>query len=727
MTATTLVVLGSPRTGVAAVPEPVTTSAPAPPLAPPQDQDTVPRHALPAVSVVSRRAILSAGGASVVRTPLDSIMLAPSAHLGEALRELPFVQIRTNSRGEDQPALRGAGSRQVAVVLDGVPLTLGWDHRADLSLVPLQGAVQLDLHRGLPSLLFGPNVLGGVVEVSFSRPFGSGADGASTTAYQGVRASGRLENSGEWRLDAVGSTLLDSGNLVWQMRGGAGVHRSNGFRLPSGALESPELQGQFLVGADNLRLNSDVERTQGFGHVRVDGRSGGWAALGMTAQTTARGVPPEAHTSGPRLWREPVQDGLLLTLGGGRTIESVVGTIELTGSAGVRTGSTERESFDNVDYENPAQRQLEDGRTGTVRLAAQARTNRGVLLRSAVTGADIVHTEGAPGEPGERYRQRLWSVGAEAEVPFDGGPGGRTNVSGGVVIEGTDTPDAGPREASPGIATWGARAGLSTLLNEAGTLTGHWSMSRRARFPSLRERYSGALGRFLTNPDLKAEVQLSTEGGVTAALGRGELQGVLFFQRTRDGIARASIERDGELLLQRVNRGQVRALGAEFLATLETSATSIEADLTIQRTRVTTGSESLVPEYEPGWRGSLMARTTPGRLMGPGTLPSIVEAVGIRGSVALEGVQSCLDPAPVPSKSSPRTIGLRSVSTCPSGRPGRAAAGSRWAPGSTTFPTACPTTSVDFLDPDAPSTSASASGNPHAQPGRSPPCGTRSW
>ena len=68
--------------------------------------------------------------------------------------------VRRNSRGEMELSVRGSDSRQAAVLMDGVPLTLGWDHRADPSLVPLGGVERITLVRGLQSLLHGPNVLG---------------------------------------------------------------------------------------------------------------------------------------------------------------------------------------------------------------------------------------------------------------------------------------------------------------------------------------------------------------------------------------------------------------------------------------------------------------------------------------------------------------------------------------------------------------------------------------
>ncbi|MBI4545651.1 MAG: TonB-dependent receptor plug domain-containing protein, partial [Gemmatimonadetes bacterium] len=116
------------------------------------------------------RSVATAGGVSAVVIRLDSLHTpAPAPLLEQSLRSTPLVHVRTNSRGEAELSLRGAESRQVAVLVDGVPLTLGWDHRTDVGLVPLTGAQSITLVRGLPSVLHGPNVLGGVVEVGLAR------------------------------------------------------------------------------------------------------------------------------------------------------------------------------------------------------------------------------------------------------------------------------------------------------------------------------------------------------------------------------------------------------------------------------------------------------------------------------------------------------------------------------------------------------------------------------
>ena len=70
-----------------------------------------------------------------------------------------MIQVRANSRGEAQPDMRGAEDRQIAILLDGIPLTVGWDHRTDMSVIPLTAFRNVTLLRGLSSMLHGPNVL----------------------------------------------------------------------------------------------------------------------------------------------------------------------------------------------------------------------------------------------------------------------------------------------------------------------------------------------------------------------------------------------------------------------------------------------------------------------------------------------------------------------------------------------------------------------------------------
>ncbi|HEX2189949.1 MAG TPA: TonB-dependent receptor, partial [Longimicrobiaceae bacterium] len=109
------------------------------------------------------------------------------------------------------------------------------------------------------------------------------------------------------------------------------------------------------------------------------------------------------------------------------------------------------------------------------------------------------------------------------------------------------------------LRDWGARLGATASLGAEASL--HAGVSRRARFPSLREAYSGALGRFEPNPALRPETLLAAEAGATAQLGALQLQAVGFHHRLRDAIVRAAA---GDGRFRRENRDEVRSTGAEY-------------------------------------------------------------------------------------------------------------------------------------------------------------------
>src|SRR5687768_10223507 len=87
-----------------------------------------------AIVVQALRPVATGGGSSALEVRLDSMRLHAAPTLEQVMRALPFVHVRTNARGEGYFSTRGSGfdAREVAVLVDGIPLSLGFDQRADL-------------------------------------------------------------------------------------------------------------------------------------------------------------------------------------------------------------------------------------------------------------------------------------------------------------------------------------------------------------------------------------------------------------------------------------------------------------------------------------------------------------------------------------------------------------------------------------------------------------------
>jgi iron complex outermembrane receptor protein len=521
-------------------------------------------------------------GASVVTVATDSLWTVPAPTLEAALRALPLVRVRANSRGEAQPSLRGSEERQLAVLVDGVPLTLGWDHRTDLSIVPATAVRELRIVRGLSSLLAGPNVLAGSVEMDVAAGEAPGSD--RPLAFQAA-------------LDAAGGGAL--GAEVGVRPGSVRARLGFAYRDRPGV---PAPDG--LDAADGLRENSDLRHGEGYLVLR-GGRDGG-ARWGAWASATAaeRGVPPELHVSEPRLWRYPDQRRALVVLSAGTgTLATPWGRVELRAAAGADAAHTEIASYATRAYDTVAEREVGRDRTLTLRLAGRHSLGPRAELRVAWTAAEVRRDETL--EPGgnARYRQRLWSLGAEVEAPLPlppgAGPFGAARGTLGFAVDGAETPQTGGRPPVEPMGAWGAKAALEAVSRD-GRVRVHAGASRRARFPSLREMYSGALGRFVPNPDLAPEVLAAAEAGATVAWGGGAMQAVLFHHRLTDAIVRTGL---GDGRFRRENRNEVRSRGVELFAGGRLGRTSVAADLALQHVRLLdpdAPAGERRPEYQPG-------------------------------------------------------------------------------------------------------------------------------
>lgn len=548
------------------------------------------------VSVSATRSAAIVGGTAAVVVRTMELRSSPAPLLDQALRETPFVLVRQNSRGEMEISVRGSDSRQAAVLIDGVPITLGWDHRTDPSLVPITGAQRLVVVRGLGSLLNGPNAQGGSIEVTH--------DASGQSASGQLRAAVGVDQFGSSvGTLGYGRRLADVGGGALSVYAGMAHRQRDGVALPGGVIDS--------TAQDGLRTGTDLRQTDGFASLRWSnplGRSLGFTVSGFDAE---KGVPPEEHIKAPRLWRYPYnRRGLAMLSASSGFFKTPFGHGSLEVGAALNNGRVKIETYSNRTYTTVSAQELGDERTTTTR--ALLRHSLGsATLRASYTSADIRYEETLSPAAAVNYRQRLGSTGVEIEAPF----GGFTQLVGGVVLDRSRSPETGGR--TPGqepFADLGWRLGVSHDLNERVTL--HVSASERSRLPSLRELYSGALNRFRPNPDLRPETLLGFESGVTvsqvlASTATSTLQVIGFRHRLDDAVIRITLSNPTRFM--RVNRDRIVSSGLEILGGLvfgvdANRSVSLSGDATLQRIRIfdeTANDLQRHAENNPETRGRL--------------------------------------------------------------------------------------------------------------------------
>jgi iron complex outermembrane receptor protein len=516
-------------------------------------------------------------------------------------------------------SVRGSDSRQVAVLLDGVPMTLGWDHRTDPSLIPVTGTRTITIVRGLGSLLNGPNTLGGTIEVDHGA-------GVANDAWVGAG----VDENGAVVTTLGGERMLGSSLAV---RGGLAYRERDGFSLPSDATDP--------TAADGLRTNSDLRNLDGFGSVHWRGSAGRSLGLNVSGFDAERGVPPEEHITGPRFWRYPYHSRYAIALSGSTGMLSTplgLGSIDV--GAGYNKGAEKIDIYSDRTYANITGDEIGNERTIVGRIRASHSFGPG-MLRAAFTSSNIDFRESLSGVVAN-YQQNLWSAGAEVEMPIKS----RTMLAGGFVFDKATTPETGGR--TPGqepVDNLGWRAGVTHEVNTSVRL--HASANQRSRFPALRELYSGAANRFQPNPDLKPETLLGLEGGITMnrAVGTNgsavaEVTG--FSHNLEDAVVRITVTNPTPppaSFFRRVNRDNISSSGVELLAgyTFGASAdrsVSISADALLQRITIrdqTAGNVARHAENNPEKRGALELGVP---------LPLLVRGVA---NVRFTGRQYCLN------------------------------------------------------------------------------------
>lgn len=553
------------------------------------------RYRFPEVTTEAARTLTSAGGAAAVEVSAESLGVTAAPSVEEILREIPLLHVRTNSRGEAEVSARGSESRQVAVLVDGVPITLAWDARADVSVVPATGIQSVTFVRGLSSMLYGPNVLGGILDARVGRSLIQPDRPATEIAVGG-------DHLGSVTTSATTSIPWVTGTGDWHFRGGLGFRNSPGDPL-AGGLEEPDPDED-----EDLRANTDLDRLDGFASLRYLHGNGAWVAFSGSSFRLDRGIAAELGVADEdaRLWRYPHVSRTLAVISGGTGFHRspLGGEGDVEASLGLDVGRTEIDAYSTRAYDEVSGFEDGEDRTLTLRILADQTLGTRGDLRASFTHAAVRHEESIP-DGQATYEQRLSSIGAETDWKLRAG-GERLEsltLTVGGAHDFSDTPETGGREALGKVSQWGGRLGLSAAVNEGRTIL-HAGISRRGRFPALRELYSGALGRFQPNPDLEPEKLLTLEVGATSRFGMGEAQVAVFHNLLEDAVVRTTLP-DRRFL--RVNRDELRSTGVELLGAHRLGPLDLHGSLTWQDVEITdtTSDEKREPENLPEVLGDL--------------------------------------------------------------------------------------------------------------------------
>jgi len=208
---------------------------------------------------------------------------AAGTGFAEKIADLPGVNVRGNGSAPSRPILRGLGDNEVLVVENGLRMgDIATYDPAHATPIDAMGVAQVDVVRGPATVLYGPNTIGGLVNVITNFvPTPSDHALSGTVALEG--------NSVSDEVSGYATTVLSGAHSAFRLS--AGGLRSGDIRIPSGTYTDPGTGVAFNL--DRIPQTFDHTGEFGAGYT-VEGAAGsiGVGANHYEMNYGIPGVPP---------------------------------------------------------------------------------------------------------------------------------------------------------------------------------------------------------------------------------------------------------------------------------------------------------------------------------------------------------------------------------------------------------------------------------------------------
>ena len=101
---------------------------------------------------------------------LKDLQLNNSITVGDALDTLPGIFTTIGTKNEQIFTIRGFDQRYVPILYDGIPISVPNDGYVDAGTLNTDNLSRITVSKGLSSVLYGPNAMGGVINLISRKP-----------------------------------------------------------------------------------------------------------------------------------------------------------------------------------------------------------------------------------------------------------------------------------------------------------------------------------------------------------------------------------------------------------------------------------------------------------------------------------------------------------------------------------------------------------------------------
>jgi len=476
------------------------------------------------------------------RVDAETIKAFNTDTVSAALALLPGLSVSSNPKAETVIYLRGHDSRRVPVYLDGIPCYVPYEGQMDFGRFSTFDLAEIQVAKGFSSVLFGPNTLGGAINLVTRRP---------STTFEGDVLGGVFDGNGKKLAANVGSNLG-----TFYVQAGASLRDAGDFRLSSNFKPNLRENG-------GRRENSYSKDSKGSVKFGFTPNATDEYALGFVAQKGEKGQPTATDLATPaRYWRWPTWDKQSAYF----TSNTSLGTQSYVRlRAYFDSYKNTLNAYTNGSYTTPQTTggmaptgiSIYDDFTRGAILEFGTTALKGNSLRAVIQAKTDVHREDNATNAWKGYRDDLRSVGLEDAITLSES----FDLSLGLGMDQQRPVETGAYLRTPPKNCYQGQLGAFWKL--APTLQVYGTVALKDRFPTLKDRFSLRFATFIENPELNPEKSLNLDLGVKASLASWlSLEGALFQSEITDLIQEVKFVAGTRSQMQ--NIGKVRHRGVEL-------------------------------------------------------------------------------------------------------------------------------------------------------------------
>ena len=425
--------------------------------------------------------------------------------VGSAAKLISGVTLqKSGSRSESMLFVRGFNSRQVPVYLDGIPIYVPYDGNIDLGRLTTYDLASINVSKGFTSVLYGPNTLGGSVNLVSRKP----VEPLEMDMGVSLNADDNVD------LASYNTYFNAGGNKdTWYWQGSASMTDRNFYSLPDNFSSDGAENGGHRENSENR--DGKVAFKLGLTPNERDEYAISYQnAQGKKETPVYAGDDPSYRT---RYWQWPEYDKESVYL----IAKKGLGVTEyITLKAYYDSFKNTLRSYDDDNYNSQlrgyAFNSVYDDYSwgGSVEFGTQAIANHDIKF-AAHHKTDVHREVDDDNAAQEYYEDHLYSFGIEDTFNVND----RLTLASGISYDGLRGQKADDATTNYKLASDNAlNAQLGIIYDIDDDLTASASISRRARFPTLKDRYSYRFGSAIPNAGLQSERATNIEVGLEGVL-----------------------------------------------------------------------------------------------------------------------------------------------------------------------------------------------------------------